>query len=61
MAELLNALRMEKRFPKGNPQFYLISSMSPAREQGVAIAARYFFNKELKDLTLAECAFIAGP
>lgn len=59
--ELLNALRMEKRFTKEEIlEFYLNQFHVSGTGKGVAIAARYFFNKELKDLTLAECAFIAG-
>lgn len=59
--ELLNALRMEKHFSKEDIlEFYLNQFHVSGTGKGVAIAAQYFFNKELKDLTLAECAFIAG-
>ena len=59
--ELLNALRMEKHFTKEEIlEFYLNQFHVSGTGKGVAIAAQYFFNKELKDLTLAECAFIAG-
>lgn len=59
--ELLNALRMEKHFTKEDIlEFYLNQFHVSGTGKGVAIAAQYFFNKELKDLTLAECAFIAG-
>ncbi len=59
--ELLNALRMEKHFSKEEIlEFYLNQFHVSGTGKGVAIAAQYFFNKELKDLTLAECAFIAG-
>ena len=59
--ELINALRMEKHFSKEEIlEFYLNQFHVSGTGKGVAIAAQYFFNKELKDLTLAECAFIAG-
>lgn len=59
--ELLNALRMERHFSKEEIlEFYLNQFHVSGTGKGVAIAAQYFFNKELKDLTLAECAFIAG-
>lgn len=59
--ELINALRMEHFFSKEEIlEFYLNQFHVSGTGKGVAIAAQYFFNKELKDLTLAECAFIAG-
>ena len=59
--ELINALRMENHFSKEEIlEFYLNQFHVSGTGKGVAIAAQYFFNKELKDLTLAECAFIAG-
>lgn len=59
--ELINALRMEKHFSKEDIlEFYLNQFHVSGTGKGVAIAAQYFFNKDLKDLTLAECAFIAG-
>ena len=59
--ELINALRMEKHFSKEDIlEFYLNQFHVSGTGKGVAIAAQYFFNKELKELTLAECAFIAG-
>ena len=59
--ELINALRMENHFSKEEIlEFYLNQFHVSGTGKGVAIAAQYFFNKDLKDLTLAECAFIAG-
>ncbi len=59
--ELINALRMENHFSKEDIlEFYLNQFHVSGTGKGVAIAAQYFFNKELKDLSLAECAFIAG-
>ena len=61
LKEFLNALRMEKHFSKEDIlEFYLNQFHVSGTGKRVAIAAQYFFNKELKDLTLAECAFIAG-
>lgn len=59
--ELVDALRMEKHFSKEEIlEFYLNQFHVSGTGKGVAIAAQYFFNKELKELSLAECAFIAG-
>ena len=59
--ELINALRMEKHFSKEDIlEFYLNQFHVSGTGKGVAIAAQYFFNKDLRELTLAECAFIAG-
>ena len=59
--ELINALRLEKHFSKEDIlEFYLNQFHVSGTGKGVAIAAQYFFDKELKDLSLAECAFIAG-
>ncbi|MDR1759062.1 MAG: transglycosylase domain-containing protein [Fibrobacter sp.] len=59
--ELMNALRMEKHFSKEDIlEFYLNQFHVSGTGKGVAIAAQYFFNKDLNNLTLAECAFIAG-
>lgn len=65
--ELINALRMETHFSKEEIlEFYLNQFHVSGTGKGVAIAAQYFFDKDLfsKDpknkLTLGECAFIAG-
>ena len=59
--ELRDAIRLERHFTKEQIlEFYLNQFHVAGSGKGVAIAAQYFFNKELKDLTLAECAFIAG-
>ena len=65
--ELINALRMETHFSKEDIlEFYLNQFHVSGTGKGVAIAAQYFFDKDIfkKDaenkLTLAECAFIAG-
>ncbi len=59
--ELIDALRMERHFSKEEIlEFYLNQFHVSGTGKGVAIAAQYFFDKELKELSLAECAFIAG-
>lgn len=59
--ELRDAIRLERHFTKEQIlEFYLNQFHVAGSGKGVAIAAQYFFNKELGDLTLAECAFIAG-
>ncbi len=59
--ELVNAWRLEQRFTKKEIlEFYLNQFFVVGNGHGVRIAARYFFDKEPRDLTLVECAFIAG-
>jgi membrane peptidoglycan carboxypeptidase len=59
--ELVDALRLEKRFSKQDIiEFYLNQFQVSGSGRGAAIAAIYFFNKPLAELNLEECAFIAG-
>jgi len=59
--ELADALRLEKRFSKQEiMEFYLNQFQVSGSGRGAAIAAIYFFNKPLAELSLEECAFIAG-
>ncbi len=59
--ELINAFRLEKHFTKQEIlEFYLNQFFVSGNGHGVRIAARYFFNKDLANLNLLECAFIAG-
>ncbi|MBW8887350.1 MAG: transglycosylase domain-containing protein [Fibrobacteres bacterium] len=59
--ELVNAFRLERHFTKQEIlEFYLNQFYVSGNGHGVRIAARYFFNKDLADLNLLECAFIAG-
>ena len=59
--ELIHTLQLEYWFSKEEIlEFYLNQFYVSGNGKGVSIAARYFFDKELKDLTLLECAFIAG-
>ena len=59
--ELINAYRLERNFTKQEIlEFYLNQFFVSGNGHGVRIAARYFFNKDLANLNLLECAFIAG-
>ncbi|MCL2789264.1 MAG: transglycosylase domain-containing protein [Desulfobulbus sp.] len=59
--ELLYALRLEHKYSKEKIfEFYANQFFVSGNGHGLGVAARYFFDKEPKDLTLLECAFIAG-
>jgi membrane peptidoglycan carboxypeptidase len=59
--ELLFALRLEHRYSKEKIlEFYSNQFFVSGNGHGLGVAARYFFDKEPKDLSLLECAFIAG-
>jgi len=59
--ELTDALRLEKRFRKQDIlEFYLNQFQVYGSGRGAAIAAIYFFDKHISQLSLEECAFIAG-
>jgi penicillin-binding protein 1A len=59
--ELINAYRLERHFSKEEIlEFYLNQFFVVGNGHGVRIAARYFFDKEPRELSLVECAFIAG-
>lgn len=59
--ELQDALQLERNFDKEEIlEFYLNQFYVSGTGRGLAIAAWHFFSKDLRDLTLAECAFIAG-
>ncbi len=61
LKEMVNSLRLEKNFTKQEIlEFYLNQFFVSGNGHGVRIAARYFFNKDLSQLDLLECAFIAG-
>ena len=61
LEELINAYRLERHFTKKEIlEFYLNQFFVTGNGHGVRIAARYFFDKDLADLNLAECTFIAG-
>ena len=59
--EFILSTRIEKSIPKDKIlEMYLNNVYLGSGAYGVAGAAKIYFNKELKDLTLSECALIAG-
>lgn len=61
LKELLYALRLEYHYPKEKIfEFYANQFYVSGNGHGLGVAARYYFDKEPKDLNLVECAFIAG-
>lgn len=59
--EWIAALQLERLYSK--PQileFYLNQFYVSGNGNGIGIAARYYFNKDVRDLSLVESAFIAG-
>ena len=61
LKELLYALRLEHRYSKEKIfEFYANQFFVSGNGHGLGVAARYFFDKAPKDLTLLECAFIAA-
>lgn len=61
LKELLFALRLEYWYSKEQIfEFYSNQFYVSGNGHGLGVAARYYFNKRPQDLTLIECAFIAG-
>ncbi len=59
--ELIRSFQLERMYSKQQIlEFYLNQFHVTANGRGIGIAARYYFNKEVKDLNLVESAFIAG-
>lgn len=59
--EALNAFKMERVYSKEEIlEFYLNQFHVTGNGRGVGVAAKYYFDKEVTDLTLTEAAFIAG-
>jgi penicillin-binding protein 1A len=59
--EWVRALQLERLYDKKQiMEFYLNQFHVAHNGNGVGIAARYYFDKDVRDLTLAEAAFIAG-
>lgn len=59
--EIIAALQLERMYDKRQIlEFYLNQFHVAANGNGIGIAAKYYFNKEVHDLTLIEAAFIAG-
>jgi len=61
LKELLYALRLEYHYPKEKIfEFYANQFFVSGNGHGLGVAARYYFDKKPEELTLIECAFIAG-
>jgi penicillin-binding protein 1A len=59
--ELMQALLLEKKYSKEEIlEMYVNQFFVTGIGRGLGIAAQYFFDKEVEDLNLVECAFIAG-
>ncbi|MCK9175534.1 MAG: transglycosylase domain-containing protein [Desulforhopalus sp.] len=59
--ELIRALRLEHFYTKEQIfEFYANQFYVSGNGLGLGIAARYYFDKKAEDLSLVECAFIAG-
>ncbi|NDE15490.1 hypothetical protein EBZ80_11220 [bacterium] len=59
--EAIAALQMERMYSKTQIlEFYLNQFHVSGNGTGIGIAAKYYFNKDVKDLDLVESAFIAG-
>jgi len=59
--ELLFALRLEYYYPKEKIfEFYANQFYVSGNGHGLGVAARYYFDKTPDELSLIECAFIAG-
>ncbi len=59
--EMLTSLQMERNFSKEQIlEFYMNHIFFGARAYGVQAAARAYFNKDVRDLTVPEAAMIAG-
>jgi len=61
LKELVNGLRLEAHYSKEEIlEFYSNQFYVNGNGRGLAIAARFFFDKEVSELDLLECAFLAG-
>lgn len=59
--ELVNALRLEAHYEKHEIlTFYVNQFHVSGNGRGLGIAARYFFDEDVEDLTVLESAFLAG-
>ena len=61
LEEAVNALRLEYYYSKEEIlEFYANQFHVTGNGRGIGIAARYLFDKDVSELTLLECAYIAG-
>ena len=60
-SELINALRLEAHFDKSQIlTFYVNQFHVSGNGRGLGIAARYFFDTDVEDLSVLQSAFLAG-
>ena len=58
---MIKALQLERMYSKKQIlEFYLNQFHVAGNGNGIGIASRYYFDKEIQDLNLVEAAFIAG-
>ncbi len=61
LEEAVNALRLEAHHSKEDIlEYYANQFHVSSNGRGLGIGARYFFDKEVSELTTQECAFLAG-
>lgn len=61
LKELFFALRLEYHYPKEKIlEFYANQFYVSGNGHGLGVAANYYFDKQVSELSLLECAFIAG-
>jgi membrane peptidoglycan carboxypeptidase len=61
LTELLYALRLEYHYPKEKiMEFYANQFYVSGNGHGLGVAAQYYFNKPVSELSTLECVFIAG-
>ncbi|MCO4768801.1 MAG: transglycosylase domain-containing protein, partial [Deltaproteobacteria bacterium] len=61
LRELANALRLEREYDKDEIlEFYSNQFYVNGNGRGLGIAARFFFDADVADLDLLQCAFLAG-
>ncbi|MBU0676242.1 MAG: transglycosylase domain-containing protein [Proteobacteria bacterium] len=61
LKELLYAMRLEYHYPKEKIlEFYVNQFYVSGNGRGLGVAACYYFDKDVSELSLLECAFIAG-
>ena len=61
LEEAVNALRLEDQYSKEEIlEFYANQFHVTGNGRGIGISARYLFDKDVSELTLLECAYIAG-
>ena len=59
--EMIKALQLERMYSKKQIlEFYLNQFHVAGNGNGIGIASRYYFDKEIQDINLVEAAFIAG-